>query len=268
MFLHTRYTVEGDEGTEEWGNHQLDGYGAYLWGVAEHLRLSGDVVFLEEVRGSVEGVIRYLVEFWGERCFDCWEEFGDRVHTSTLAAVYGGLKGISRYVKVERVEEVLAEIKGFVERECVVEGRFCKSVGDERVDANLLWVTVPFGMFDGGDERVVATVAAIERELVTVGGGGVHRYRGDSFYGGGAWVLLTAWLGWYYAAVGKERRARELVEWVERQADEKGCLPEQVAEGLMVPDAYGEWVGRWGECARPLLWSHAMYVVVRRALRG
>lgn len=134
------------------------------------------------------------------------------------------------------------------------------------MDANLLWVTVPFGMFDGEDERVVRTVEAIERELVSRGGGGVHRYVGDAFYGGGAWVLLTAWLGWYYAAVGNVGRARELVEWVERQADEEGNLPEQVDEGLMVPEAYGEWVGRWGECAKPLLWSHAMYVVVRRGL--
>jgi hypothetical protein len=28
----------------------------------------------------------------------------------------------------------------------------------------------------------------------------VRRYLGDSYYGGGNWILLTAWLGWYRAA--------------------------------------------------------------------
>jgi len=26
----------------------------------------------------------------------------------------------------------------------------------------------------------------------------MHRYADDTYYGGGEWVLLATWLGWYY----------------------------------------------------------------------
>jgi GH15 family glucan-1,4-alpha-glucosidase len=264
-FLHARYTIDGEEGREPWGNFQLDGYGTYLWGVAQHLDLSGDPIFLEEIRSSVEAVIGYLMEFWEKPNFDCWEENGDKVHPSTLAAIYGGLGAIERYVRDRRIDAVREEIRQHAERHAVSNGRFCKSVGDPAVDANLLWLAVPFGLFAPDDVRMVRTVEAIEAELVT---GGVHRYPQDTFYGGGAWVLLTAWLGWYYALAGNTERARELLQWVEAQADEHGHLPEQVPEGLLHPEKEGEWIARWGEVARPLLWSHAMHVVLKRFLHG
>jgi len=39
--LHTRYTVEGEEGTEPWSNFQLHGYGEWLSAVARHLDRPG-----------------------------------------------------------------------------------------------------------------------------------------------------------------------------------------------------------------------------------
>ncbi|HEU4963576.1 MAG TPA: glycoside hydrolase family 15 protein [Bacilli bacterium] len=269
-FLHTRFTVEGAEGREPWGNFQLDGYGAYLWGVGEHVKRSGDRVLAEELGESLDVTVGYLVAFWAYPCFDCWEEHGDRVHPGTLAAVYGGLQAISSFVKREvgeRIEGVCQAIREKVEREGTVNGRYAKSLGDPQVDANLLWLAVPFGLVEADDVRMRRTVEAIETELCA-GGGGVHRYPGDTFYGGGAWLLLTSWLGWYYAQVGRRDRSLELLQWVERQADEQGHLPEQVPEGLLHPERYGEWVARWGEPAKPLYWSHAMYLIHRQALAG
>ncbi|PWK05141.1 glycoside hydrolase family 15 protein [Tumebacillus permanentifrigoris] len=283
-FLHTRYTVDGHEGREPWGNHQLDGYGAYLWGVAEHVRLSGNAAFWAEVRESFEAIVEYLTTFWQEPCHDCWEEWGERVHPSTLAAVYGGLRavaglwrsgsmggvgsseGIGQEAAADQLVAVCGQIRSYVERHACVDGRFCKSVGNPAVDANLLWLGVPFAMFDVHDSRMVRTVEAMERELVTQGGG-VHRYLEDSFYGGGEWILLSAWLGWYYARAGNLERARELLVWVEAQADPNGDLPEQVPQGLLHPTMYGEWVERWGTPAKPLLWSHAMYLVLHHELQ-
>ncbi|ARU60918.1 glycosyl hydrolase [Tumebacillus avium] len=263
LFWHCRFTIDGQEGSEPWGNSQLDGYGTYLWGAAEHLQRREDRdVFLAEIKESLEMTVAYLLEFWQEPNFDCWEEHGDRVHPSTLAAVYGGLQAISGVLPNPdpRIERTCAEIRAYVELHGVANGRFIKSVENPAVDANLLWLTVPFGMFAQGDARMVRTVQAIEAELCT---GGVHRYRDDVFYGGGAWPLLTAWLGWYYLQAGHRARAEELLHWVEAQADEQGCLPEQVPEGLFFPEERKRWVETWGEPAQPLLWSHAMYVVLK-----
>ena len=39
------------------------------------------------------GVCDYLAALWQLPCYDCWEEFPDRVHPHTLAAIYAGLGG-------------------------------------------------------------------------------------------------------------------------------------------------------------------------------
>jgi GH15 family glucan-1,4-alpha-glucosidase len=78
--------------------------------------------------------------------------------------------------------------------------------------------------------------------------------------------LLAAWLGWYYAEVGNRGRATALLHWIEAQADLKGDLPEQVSGHLLAPAYHSQWEARWGPVAHPLLWSHAMYVVLHHAL--
>jgi GH15 family glucan-1,4-alpha-glucosidase len=53
---------------------------------------------------------------------------------------------------------------------------------------------------------------------------------------------------------------------VEAQADADGELPEQVPVNLNDPAYLPVWRERWGEIARPLLWSHAKHLILREAL--
>lgn len=78
--------------------------------------------------------------------------------------------------------------------------------------------------------------------------------------------MLAGWLGWYYAEVGEYNRAQELLTWMEAQADAKGYLPEQVPASLIDPAFYTPWLERWGPIAKPLLWSHAKYIILYHAL--
>ncbi|MCK9906095.1 hypothetical protein MXD81_09950, partial [Microbacteriaceae bacterium K1510] len=109
------------------------------------------------------------------------------------------------------------------------------------------------------DNRMIQTVHTIERDLCI--GYGVHRYRGDTYYGGGIWLLLSAWLGWYYARTGERERAVDVLRWLESKWTENG-LPEQLQEHLFSPEAYSKWIDRAGQPATPLLWSHAMYLIL------
>ncbi|MCG0277079.1 MAG: glycoside hydrolase family 15 protein [Thermanaeromonas sp.] len=259
--LHTRYTLDGEEGVEPWGNFQLDGYGTFLWGLAHHLRVGGKL--REEYKKAICEISRYLCGLWKVPCLDCWEERGDRLHPSTLAAVYGGLKAVLEWLPpdlAEKAREVLVELPQVVRAGFVVDGHLVKESGSPEVDANLLWLAVPYGLLDIEDPVFAATVQKIEKDLR---GGGVKRYRGDTFYGGGEWVLLAAWLAWYYRLKGKEEEGKELLGWIEAQADEEGQLPEQVPVNLTSEEHYRYWVERWGPIARPLLWSHAMYIAAR-----
>lgn len=265
QFLHTRYTLDGAEVAGEWGSFQLDGYGTWLWGLSEHVRLSGDEGLIQELRPSIHLTLDYLRTCWQLPNYDCWEEWGDRQHPVTMGAIYGGVQAMAEHLP-EREEELThlgASIRQFVLANGKADGQFIKSLGHSAVDASLLWISLPFGLADVEDPVMVKTVNAIERELLA--GKGVHRYAADTYYGGGQWPLLSAWLGWYYVRTERRTEAQAILQWIASQWLPTG-LPEQVQAHLLSPESYPQWVEREGQPAVPLLWSHAMYLVLAAEL--
>jgi GH15 family glucan-1,4-alpha-glucosidase len=131
-------------------------------------------------------------------------------------------------------------------------------------------MVAPYGLVGPREPRFEATLARIERELVSPDGG-VHRYRLDTFYGGGQWPLLSAALGRVLLrrdGPGDRERSSAIRAWIERQADHRGWLPEQVADHALAPERMAEWQALWGESARPLVWSHAAYLALSAELAG
>ncbi len=139
-----------------------------------------------------------------------------------------------------------------------------KFPGSYTVDASLIGLAVPYQMFSVDDPVFSATIRRIEAALLREGG--VHRYPTDTYYGGGAWILLTGWLGWYYVRSGQIEKAKAALAWIEQQADAEGNLPEQVPSGLNDPNYFQPWVERWGPPATPLLWSHANYLILAQEI--
>lgn len=269
-YLHTRYTLDGQEGADtNWPNFQLDGLGTWLWGLCEHLRsaAAGCDRLPDHWGRAAELVARYLSGLWRIPNYDCWEEFGQQVHPHTLACIYGGLSDYAHYVNQSRYADVADEVRSFVVEHGITDGHFVKYLGTDAVDASLLGLATPYALVPPDDARMQATVARIEVDL-RVNGGGLRRYAWDSYYGGGQWLLLAAWLGWYYCQAGQRTRAQELLGWVEAQAGADGNLPEQIATHLIAPDYYAEWVARRGPIAVPLLWSHAKYLILCEALEA
>lgn len=269
-YLHTRYTLEGEEADNEWPNFQLDGFGTWLWALAEHVRFqipNPKSPMVMEWYKAVDLTARYLVALWRYPCFDLWEEHPQHIHPYTLAAVYAGLQAASILIGDEGWLTTANEVRRFVLEHGVRDGHLVKYVGSEAIDASLVGVATPYRLLTPDDPIMQATVAMIETDLRQAGGG-VHRYADDTYYGGGEWVLLTAWMGWYYTELGEYERARDLLTWVEAQADEAGHLPEQVPHTLNAPPMYHPWLDRWGPIARPLLWSHAAYLILRTYLKN
>lgn len=258
-FLPTRFALSGEALGDDWPNFQLDGYGQVLWGLAEHLKRSGQTALPSELERGVHVTVAYLRTFWNEPCYDCWEEFPYRWHTSTLASLYGGLNAIRPFVS--DVGDVPEQIQAFVHSHLVVDGELVKFAGFPFPDASLLWAGVPFGLVDVKSPVFAATLARVERDLVR---SGVYRYAFDTYYGGGRWVLLTAWLGWVYARLGRPDDARRCLKLVQDANDEG--LPEQMPGDLLNAAYEPYWRERWGESARPLLWSHAMHAVLEAEL--
>jgi isomaltose glucohydrolase len=258
----TRYTLTGDLeklGREPWPNFQLDGYGTWLWALGQHIpnghSLAGDE------RAAVELVAHYLRAVGTSSCYDCWEEYAQWRHTSTLAAVIAGLATAAELLDDPSMAGTAADIRALLLTEHVRAGSFTKHNGTDTVDASLLWLATPFNVVPAADPVMSRTVQRVTEEL-TGPTGGLRRYLGDTFYGGGEWILLTAWQGWHLAALGDLDGARRHLAWVEATATPDGYLPEQITTAPQAAEMVAPWVDRWGPVATPLLWSHAMHLVL------
>ena len=224
--LDARYTLEGEDDPADWPHLQHDGWGLWLWALTAHEERGH--LPAPEVSEAAMLVADYLERVWREPCTDWWEE---RVglHAATLACIDAGLLGWGRGQVVDR------------------------SLAEDRLDASLL--VLPFLGYEADD-----AVQAVEEALVSPGGG-VHRGLDDDYYGGGEWLLLTAFLG-----LARPERAEEALSWVAAHATEDGLLPEQSQDHLLSPGTYERWVAKWGPPPCPLLWSHAMYLVLAHEL--
>ncbi|MBK8033984.1 MAG: glycoside hydrolase family 15 protein [Chloroflexi bacterium] len=265
--LNARYQLHGDPGPDDWPEFQLDGPAIWLWSLTKYVDVCRVRPLPLEWEQAVELTARYLAAIWQSPCNDCWEERGTEVHVSTLAAIFAGLNAAEYLVPRLNFSAVKDAIQKFIFAQGITPGyELAKAVGLDMVDANLLLAALPdFGLLKPDDPLMQRTIARIERDLLAQGHG-VHRHRADTYYGGGAWVLLGLWLAWYYTQIGQPKRAQEILGWAEAHADSDGNLPEQVNDVMFAPDFYEPWVQKRGEIAQPLLWTHAKYLLVRNAL--
>jgi GH15 family glucan-1,4-alpha-glucosidase len=262
--LPTRYTVDGRPSGQEWWDFQLDGYGTWIFMLGRHGERSGRMAD-DDVIAAVGRCVDYLCEFWREPCFDWWEEDVDGVHVPTLVSIEAGLRmaASTGFVGGEQAERSRAAASAIVDRiraDGVVDGHLIKTIGrGDRVDASLIAAFEPFGTFDSAGELATATYDKIVKDLAP---DGVHRYLGDTYFGGGRWVVLAGLVGAFEAATGRTDAARGRLRWMCEQQVDGGLLPEQATDHPLDPNFIDEWVERWGPVATPLLWSHAMYLTL------
>jgi GH15 family glucan-1,4-alpha-glucosidase len=257
--LPARYTLDGaiehEDPVDPWPNFQIDGYGMWLWSLEQHLGRPPEPDLLR----TVDLVARYLAASWRLPCWSCWEEFNGGEHASTLASACAGLDVAARLLSEPAFADEAERVRAELRARYVTGGYVGLSPGDARVDASILWLGVPFGVFAAEDPLVVATVDEVKRQLLGPSGG-VYRYRGDTYYGGGEWLLLTSSLAWHESVAGRSESARDLRRWVRAQARDNGDLPEQMTGASQFADEVEPWLERWGPVATPLLWSHAMFL--------
>lgn len=279
--LPARYTLEGYPTGDDWTDFQLDGYGTWLWSIREHIHRSKDSTLLAEIAPALDLILQYLIAFWDSACYDCWEEHLDAVHPYTLTALYAGLKAAAQLhipdiqlPLVETAQNIEAYLqayaihpKGYIRKLIFPGGQNDDSNLPNLVDASLIGLAVPYQVQAIAPEVIQTTLQKIENELYYPGGG-VYRYLEDTYYGGGEWILLGAWLGWYWCQHGQYAKAAMMKAFIEAQADADGHLPEQVSNHRLTPAFYSEWVSRWGENANPLLWSQAMYLILVEELQA
>ena len=293
--LHTRFSLDGEEVfvDESWGNFQIDGYGTWLWALSEHVRLCGDAAILDELGDAINTTLEFLDLVWQQPNYDCWEEYPEFLHPYSLSAVYAGFDSIARLQQEGKLKnlclkqdpaETAARIKeyilsfGTVTDKNTGQERLAKMISaptnaskpqpvkDKSVDSSLLGAIFPYRLLDLKDPLALGTLQAVKNDLNRENGG-VYRYSTDEYYGGGEWVLLSAWLGWVYTQYGEIEKAEALCTWIKNSADKDGFLAEQVSEHTLQPEFYQPWIEKWGPIANPLIWSHAMYIILVNSIK-
>ena len=261
--LHTRYTLDGRENKAVfWENFQLDGFGTWIWSLNEHQKLASKPIS-QECLQAARITADYIEGLWRTPCYDCWEEFGKEIHPHTLATIYGGLNSYGELTGDYR-EQTMRDILSFLHEHAQADGHWQKFIGSPQVDTSLLALSTPYRLVRPDDAMMRRTAEKIEADLCL---GGVKRYATDTYYGGGQWILLAAWLGWYWWEVGEKEKTWKLRRWIEAQADERGWLPEQVAVEVNNKSMIAPWLEKWGPSAMPLLWSHAAYLILCKVMQ-
>jgi GH15 family glucan-1,4-alpha-glucosidase len=218
---------------------QLDVYGEVMDTLhqARRIGIEGDEFSWDLQRNLLD----YLETGWNQPDEGIWEVRGPRrhfTHSKVMAwvAVDRAVKDIEAYglpgdvERWKRLRETIHEEvckKGYDARR----GSFVQYYGGPELDSSLLMIPL-VGFLPPSDERVRATVAAIERELCH--DGFVLRYQTSAAGhvdglppGEGVFLACTFWLVDNYWLLGRHHEARRLFERLLAVCNDVGLLSEQ-----------------------------------------
>ncbi len=255
---------------------QEDETAIVLYMLGEYYEYSQDQDF---VYGLYETLIRPAAQFLAKftdpatglphASYDLWEE-KFATHTYTVATVYQALLVAADFAEMfdyvddstiwkKVAADMLENRSAFYNHDT---GKFRKSVllssdsklvFDETLDVSSVYGIVMFGYHAQEQDKIISTVAAIEKQLLDYSpSGGSPRYENDRYFAihdssnGNPWIVTTLWLAQYYHRAKQAARAKKYVDWAIDCALPSGVLSEQVNPENSQPLS-----------VTPLVWSHA-----------
>ncbi len=183
-------------------------------------------------------LMEFLEGHWSDPDAGLWEaRSGNRQHVFSQAMAWvaadRAVKAVECFELTGPVDRWRALRHAIRERVCengynTKKQAFTQTYGSDTLDASLLLLPL-VGFLPPQDERVVNTVRAIERELLS--GGFVMRYETDGqdgLPGGeGTFLACSLWLADNYAVMGNTDKARALLDRVLGVANDVGLLAEE-----------------------------------------
>ncbi len=271
--LHARFhpnTLE--ELTPEWGHHQLDVFGLFLYKTGDLIKKGHNVVRTSEQRDLIKDIIQYLFTYRWETHPDygMWEE-GPEVHSSSIGAVFAGLTmwyddGYYNYKYPNKIE--LSSIVSVSERHFDT-GR--KALQDllpreswtracDMAQLSLIW---PYNIVNETMRDVI--LANVEGKLLRERG--VIRYEGDLYFNANPrsakgneaqWPLGIAWLAIVHNKMA--RWSEDLPYSLKHLRISKKYL--LTLDRLMVNGALPElYSGGKPNDNCPLAWAHSFHII-------
>jgi GH15 family glucan-1,4-alpha-glucosidase len=214
---------------------QLDVYGE----VMDALYYSSGVLSEGHDEWSFQlALMDFLESGWKEPDEGIWEVRGPRrhfTHSKVMAWVAAdravrAVEELGRNGPAHQWMELRTEIEKWILTHCLDDrGVFVQHPGTKELDASLLMLPL-VGFLPADDERVIATVEAIDRELTF--DGFICRYRPNQDLDGlpdgeGAFLLCSFWMTQALAMMGRTRDASERYERLLALRNDVGLLSEE-----------------------------------------
>lgn len=265
-----RYTVSGELDTLPWSRPQYDGPALRALSVLEYFKAEAARQTVDPARDALarevlETDLDYLTTVWNQRGFDVWEELrADNYQTRLiqLAALEQGAawlearadapKRVTRYREIAQQLEPLLDdhwdpTRGFLRSQLAIAATDGYTQKKTDLDSEVIVAVVDADLAGGPnsvlDDRVQATVAVLEelfRDSFPIDreaniGLAYGRYRGDTYYGGNAFVFITAdYATFYYRLARRLQAGAELAVSVRNLNFLRSALAAPVAASLKV----------------------------------
>lgn len=273
--------------TEEWGHHQLDVFGLFMYKLGDLVKKGFGLSFTAEDYHLMGHIRNYIFNMGFEADFGVWEE-GPEEHASSYGAVLGGLTmwfDQGHYDYKYRNKISISQLVPVSER-MIAEGYSAlmrllprESAGRpyDLAQLSLIW---PYNIVDY--ETKAAVLAQIETHLA--GPHGIARYPGDKYCGNGLraghdgpaqWPLGLAWLAICFAKFAESGRDFDLarhpvhINWPEREQYFLKALMyfERLEKNMTpageVPEMY---VGGQAGHNTPLAWAQSLHIIAAQTL--
>ena len=254
-----------------------------IWAFERHLEHYRDLDSLHSLYPSfVLPAANFLESFRDEKTalpipsYDLWEE-RPGIWTFTVATVWAGLGAAGRLAErfgdsqaSARFKKACTELERAVrthlfdpETRTFFRGLHLTKSGSlhpDRVPDSSLSALFWIGLLSPQDPFMAPAMEHLFDDLAQGSGGGIIRYRNDSYYRedpsspGNPWVISTLWkVRWLIRTIPDplhSDRVRTLLDWVVARAKKNGMLAEQYHPQTLDPLS-----------ASPLTWSHAEWVL-------
>mgnify|MGYP001090911958 CR=1 FL=1 len=249
-YIHAKYSHDTlMEITNDWGHHQVDAVGQFLWMVAFAEKNGVPVVETEDDRQMLQLIIQYLiaVKYWEYPDNGMWEEWME-LHTSSLGAAVAGLR-LAKEVGLAVIPESMiaagnATLFTILPNETPLREQ-------DLAQLSLMW---PYELVSFADEDAI--LERIERELIQERG--VNRYLDDNYYRSDNGVSAEWCFGFFWLSLVYIRRSdrEKALYWFERGMSTmtpEGDLPELYLNGAPNPNT-------------PLAWTHSLALIAAKKL--
>ncbi|SEM18404.1 phosphorylase kinase alpha/beta subunit [Paenisporosarcina quisquiliarum] len=245
-YIHSRYSTDLEELSQEWGHAQNDAIGAFLWGVGVGLSHGHKVIRDENDLSIVQKLVDYLecLGYWQAKDNGMWEE-NMELHASSVGACVAGLSAVKMLVNVkdELIQKGEETLRFLLPRESET----------KETDLSLLSLIYPYRVIERKTALKIVEMVSEQLERTN----GCIRYRNDQYYNEGSeaeWCFGLPWLGLCYFELGLHDKAYEYVYKTERIVPENWEVPELYIGGKNVPNGN-----------TPLAWSVSLsYLFLNR----